>query len=111
MASSRNSRPLLDTNSDSEDVYDDNMERAEQRNGAYFDAIHNESSVREIESATDDFDDDTQNLFRANNTIPSDRLSLTYIVFYLLGTTTMLPWNFFITAEDVCIYHVINREL
>lgn len=101
MDSSLNSRPLLDTNSDSEGVYDDNMEPAHHRHAAYFDELHNESDVRELESATDDFDDDTQNLFKADNTVPSDRFSFTYIVFYLLGMTTLLPWNFFITAEDV----------
>ncbi|KAG8222814.1 hypothetical protein J437_LFUL005020, partial [Ladona fulva] len=31
---------------------------------------------------------------------PSDRYHLAYIVFYLLGMTTLLPWNFFITADD-----------
>lgn len=32
---------------------------------------------------------------------PIDKWNYTYIVFYLLGTATMTPWNFFITAEDV----------
>lgn len=32
---------------------------------------------------------------------PSDKCNFTYVVFYLLGTATMTPWNFFITAEDV----------
>lgn len=98
MDSRLNSRPLLDTNSDSEDVDDYNMEGDI---ATYYDEIHNESGSRAVESATDDFDDDTQNLFKADNTVPSDRFSFTYIVFYLLGMTTMLPWNFFITAEDV----------
>lgn len=32
---------------------------------------------------------------------PVDRYHITYIVFYLIGMTTLLPWNFFITAEEV----------
>lgn len=99
MDSRLNSRPLLD--SDSEDIDREYAERAQHQSVAYFDATHNESDAREIESTTDDFDDDTQNLFKANHTVPNDRFSFTYIVFYLLGMTTLLPWNFFITAEDV----------
>lgn len=60
--------------------------------------------IRDCESNTDDGDDDdddTEQLFKATNTVPNDRFSSTYMVFYLLGMTTLLPWNFFITAEDV----------
>lgn len=32
---------------------------------------------------------------------PLDKYNFNYIVFYLLGMTTLLPWNFFVTAEDV----------
>lgn len=32
---------------------------------------------------------------------PVDRYRLHYLVFYFLGMTTLLPWNFFVTAEDV----------
>lgn len=32
---------------------------------------------------------------------PTDRLNIIYMIFYLLGMTTLLPWNFFITAENV----------
>lgn len=60
--------------------------------------------IRDLESNTDDGDDDTEQLFKATNTVPNDRFSFTYMVFYLLGMTTLLPWNFFITAEDVSAY-------
>lgn len=62
--------------------------------------------IRDLESNTDDGDDDTEQLFKATNTVPNDRFSFTYMVFYLLGMTTLLPWNFFITAEDVSAYVV-----
>ncbi|XP_053694525.1 equilibrative nucleoside transporter 1 [Sabethes cyaneus] len=31
---------------------------------------------------------------------PVDKYNFTYAVFYLLGMTTLLPWNFFVTAEE-----------
>lgn len=100
-----NSQPLLD--SDSEDVHEESTSQFRHRqtdspNG--FPRDHSDSDthdVRDMESNTDDFDDDIQNLFKPPNTLPYDRFSFTYIVFYLLGMTTLLPWNFFITAEDV----------
>ncbi|XP_067010202.2 equilibrative nucleoside transporter 3 isoform X2 [Anabrus simplex] len=33
-----------------------------------------------------------------------DKYNLAYIIFYLLGMTTLLPWNFFITADDYWMY-------
>ncbi|PSN53712.1 hypothetical protein C0J52_02191 [Blattella germanica] len=35
---------------------------------------------------------------------PSDRYNLAYVIFYLLGMTTLLPWNFFITADEYWMY-------
>lgn len=122
MDSPNNERPLLEPTSDSEDVNEDAICQIRHRltdNGSGSDVIGasnyghsshsdiNESDtheIRDLESNTDDFDDDTQHLFKAPNTTPNDRFSLTYIVFYLLGMTTLLPWNFFITAEDVSFY-------
>lgn len=114
MASPHN-EPLLDPTSDSEDVNEDAISQVRHRtvdNGSgggshYGHSSHSDINdsdthdIRDLESNTDDFDDDMQRLFKAPNTIPNDRFSLTYIVFYLLGMTTLLPWNFFITAEDV----------
>nr|CAD7588621.1 unnamed protein product [Timema genevievae] len=39
---------------------------------------------------------------------PKDRYHLAYIIFYLLGMTTLLPWNFFITADDYWMYKLRN---
>lgn len=44
----------------------------------------------------------TKELIR-NENAPHDKYSYNYIIFYLLGMTTLLPWNFFITAESVSI--------
>lgn len=113
MSSLQNEQPLLEPTSDSDDVNEDAICEARQRNtgnasgSRYGHSNHSDINdsdthdIQDMESNTDDFDDDTQQLFKASNTIPNDRFSFTYIVFYLLGTTTLLPWNFFITAEDV----------
>lgn len=34
---------------------------------------------------------------------PSDKYHFSYLIFYLLGMTTLLPWNFLMTAEDVSL--------
>lgn len=114
MDTEQNSQPLLDEQSDSEDVHDESSQirhRAASSDSASGSRFGNSShsdindsdthDIRDLESNTDDADDDTQNLFKATNTVPNDRLGLTYMIFYLLGMTTLLPWNFFITAEDV----------
>lgn len=35
---------------------------------------------------------------------PRDKYYMAYLIFYLLGITTLLPWNFFITADDYWMY-------
>ncbi|KAK9309615.1 hypothetical protein QLX08_000830 [Tetragonisca angustula] len=35
---------------------------------------------------------------------PSDKYNLAYIVFYVLGINTLIPWSFFITADDYWMY-------
>ncbi|XP_058058747.1 equilibrative nucleoside transporter 2 [Anopheles bellator] len=39
---------------------------------------------------------------------PLDKLHFTYAVFYLMGMTTMVPWNFFVTAEEYWQYKFRN---
>lgn len=36
--------------------------------------------------------------------VPRDRLNIVYSIFYLLGLGTLLPWNFFITAQGYWMY-------
>lgn len=44
---------------------------------------------------------------------PRDRYHLAFLIFYLLGIVTLLPWNFFITADDYWMYKFrdVNRNL
>lgn len=34
---------------------------------------------------------------------PKDRYHMGYLIFYLIGIATLLPWNFYVTANDVSI--------
>lgn len=112
MDSGSNSRPLLQPNSDSEDVNTDDGRTIQIVNeyganasgnriiGSDSDIEDDEDNEEEEEDFVDDVAD-TDNLFKATNTIPNDKFNYNYIVFYVLGMTTLLPWNFFVTAEDV----------
>lgn len=109
MDSSSNSRPLLDSNSESEDLRDDESNvtivcrpGASNRLPAHGDDDGDEQNTID-NTTTDEYEDDVD-LLKSSNSAPNDRLSFTYIVFYLLGMTTLLPWNFFITAEDVSAF-------
>lgn len=42
---------------------------------------------------------------------PKDRLNLVYIVFYVLGIGSLLPWNFFITAKDYFEFKLRNSSI
>lgn len=39
---------------------------------------------------------------------PSDRLHGAYIIFFILGVGSLLPWNFFITAKHYWMYKLQN---
>lgn len=76
MEYSINTKPLLES-SDTDDDINDN---------AY------------LESENITFNNEKP-LFKHNE--PVDKYHMAYITFYLLGIVTLLPWNFFITADDV----------
>lgn len=117
MNSSLNSRPLLETNSDSEDLNEDviaNNQNIDEAGGSGINRRYDSSDSdsmdhNEIESTTEECDDDLTKLFKPINTVPNDRFSLNFMIFYLLGMTTMIPWNFFITAEDVSWIYLITN--
>lgn len=39
---------------------------------------------------------------------PRDSYCIVYILFYLFGITSLVPWNFLITANDVSSFLFIN---
>lgn len=68
--------------------------------------LHNdhEDDYEEEDDGNNVNDNLTKELLR-NENAPHDKYNYNYIIFYLLGMTTLLPWNFFITAEDVSPHH------
>lgn len=34
---------------------------------------------------------------------PKDKYYMSFLIFYLLGIVTLLPWNFYVTADDVSV--------
>jgi equilibrative nucleoside transporter 1/2/3 len=70
-----------------------------------------DSSDNENEDITETPDDsvvvrDSKSLFKSAE--PRDKYYMAYIIFYLLGMVTLLPWNFFITADDYWLYKFRN---
>ncbi|KAL0267077.1 UNVERIFIED_CONTAM: hypothetical protein PYX00_009441 [Menopon gallinae] len=49
---------------------------------------------------------DTNVLIKSSS--PKDRYKAAYFVFYLLGILTLLPWNFFVTANEYWMYKFRN---
>ncbi|KAJ6645911.1 Equilibrative nucleoside transporter 1 [Pseudolycoriella hygida] len=86
---STHSQPLLQENSESE---------AEQ-----FEDSENQGS--RDNSPTENPE---KELIRNGPSVPHDKYSFNYIIFYLMGMTTLLPWNFFITAEGYWLYKFRN---
>lgn len=81
-----NTRPLLqETDSDSE----------------------NSNEHSEIVLSNENEISDTRGILKSSE--PIDKYNLCYLIFYLLGITTLLPWNFFITADDVSFFDDLNK--
>ncbi|XP_076252806.1 equilibrative nucleoside transporter 1 [Rhynchophorus ferrugineus] len=63
--------------------------------------------LQEIDS---DNEEGTENLLVGDNrplfkpVEPRDKFHTVYLIFYLLGVVTILPWNFYVTANDYWMY-------
>ena len=74
-----------------------------------FDKLH------KVKTFNGQSDDESDPLLGGGKGPPKDTFNLTYIIFYLHGIGHLLPWNFFITATDVCVcvclLEVAKRQL
>ncbi|ETN60744.1 equilibrative nucleoside transporter [Anopheles darlingi] len=111
-----NSRPLLqDTDDretgDSDDTFlDDNYAGSINASTSNIPAIQlakdrSQASASSISTTTTA---ETRIVGSGNRIAPSDKYNFTYAVFYLMGMTTMVPWNFFVTAEEYWQYKFRN---
>ncbi|KAG4072412.1 hypothetical protein HA402_004344 [Bradysia odoriphaga] len=67
--------------------------------------VENDDRGHDDQSITENLD---KELLRSGQNAPHDKYSFNYIIFYLMGMTTLMPWNFFITAEDYWMYKFRN---
>lgn len=56
-------------------------------------------------------DDERHPLLLGQGKPPADTCLLTYIILYLQGIGHLLPWNFFITANEVSRAHYVCAGL
>lgn len=101
MDQSSNFRPLLQESSD--DSGDEGFLQ-QSHNGQIIGGTTDDDDVAVLSGDPHDNGDLETNLSTElikGQSTPKDRYSFNYIIFYLLGMTTLLPWNFFITASDV----------
>lgn len=72
----------------------------------------------DLEDSEDDFQPSTSFLYKSTNSMiqeekalleePKDHWNATYIIFFLLGTNSLLPLNFIITAKHYWMYKLQN---
>ncbi|XP_028172397.1 equilibrative nucleoside transporter 1 [Ostrinia furnacalis] len=74
-----NNEPTVDTIENEEEIIDDSEER---------ELVTDSCSTKVLDSAEQ----------------PVDRYRIVYILFYLFGVTSLVPWNFLITANDYWMY-------
>ncbi|XP_061766493.1 equilibrative nucleoside transporter 3 [Nerophis ophidion] len=61
-----------------------------------------------LDNDTSSEDEESDNSTLAKRSIPDDRYCLVYIIFFLMGIGSLLPWNFFITAKSYWLYKMSN---
>ncbi|KAM4598838.1 equilibrative nucleoside transporter 3-like [Fundulus diaphanus] len=81
-------------------------------NSSYLSPSYDEQSLTEDEEG-----DDTSTLLPKASSAPlavryspEDSYNLVYLIFFLMGIGSLLPWNFFITAKHYWVYKLSNSS-
>ncbi|XP_017268313.1 equilibrative nucleoside transporter 3 [Kryptolebias marmoratus] len=84
-------------------------------NSSYLPNLHDEQSATEDEEGENH--SPSESLLPKHTSTPlavryspEDSYNLVYIIFFLMGIGSLLPWNFFITARDYWIYKLSNSS-
>lgn len=72
-------------------------------------SINTTPLLQEVDSENEDNDIHQSLAIRDNKPLfkplePRDKFYTVYLIFYLLGIVTLLPWNFYVTANDYWMY-------
>ncbi|KAF6038836.1 SLC29A1 [Bugula neritina] len=76
--------------------------------------LPNKSQIQNSELSSDEDSnmlDEVTYLIDRPEVAPPDRFKFVYLIFYLLGVGTLLPWNMFITAKDYFMYQLRNVSI
>lgn len=68
---------------------------------ACLDSIENEEEVIDDSEERELVKDSCSTKVLDTTDEPRDKYCIVYILFYLFGVTSLVPWNFLITANDV----------
>lgn len=75
-------------------------------------SINTTPLLQEIDSEIEDNDIHESLAVRDNKPLfkplePRDKFYTVFLIFYLLGIVSLLPWNFYVTANDVSSFFVM----
>lgn len=74
----------------------------------HLDIIENDEEIQDDSEERELVQDSCSTKVLDNSESPLDRYRIVYILFYLFGITSLAPWNFLITANDVSTCGLIS---
>ncbi|XP_066245365.1 equilibrative nucleoside transporter 3 [Euwallacea similis] len=79
-------------------------------------SINTTPLLQELDSEIEDNDIHESLAVRDNKPLfkpvePRDKFNTVYLIFYILGIVTLLPWNFYVTANDYWMYKFRDTKI